>query len=253
MAATHALPPQLISVGGAFRPPERFLACRTCLAAEQIYPEPPSEPGEPSPSLLLLTAHAGHALEIFTRLGEAYLSDRPLWDPLGTRYVEVTDGHQVCVIRSARESIEEPLVRTLIHGRLRPGQAVVEAEDALLRRAVDAHFFPHALRPSKVERLLEELTALLRDLDPESLCVVFDATDDPQVSIARMPQEIYAALRQRCGEIFDAEEAERILGFLEQNRGDDGLLTLRVRRVFRLEIAGDGDGRLSSASPHGWR
>ena len=60
--------------------------------------------------------------------------------------------------------------------------------------------------------------------------IAFDAADDPDVSIAGMPDGIYNEILARCAEIFDPWELPRVIDFLRDNRDADGLLALRVRR-----------------------
>ncbi len=214
---------------------QQFLACRTCLRLERVLPRllvPDDEGDEP-----FAARHAGHRLEPLTRLGDAFLSDRPAWDPLATTYFEVTNGSEVLIVRSGRRSIEEPVERVLLPGRLRLERVSVEFETELIQRALDAHFFPHALRPGKVERFLSILDDLCRRIDAVELEVVFDSADEPHVHYARLPRHLREELRARCEATFGDWERERLRGFLAQADADDGLFTLRVTRSFVLDAA----------------
>lgn len=213
---------------------ERFLACRTCLELERIHPDlVTSEDDEPP----FAVRHAGHRLEPLVRRGDAFLSDKPVWDPTATTYFEVTNGSEIFMVRSGRRSIEDPIERRLVPGRLRLDHVAVEFETDLIRRAIDAHFFPHALRPSKLEQFLAELNALCSDIDADRLEVVFDSTEEPQVQYARLPAKLFDHLVARCQTIFDQWERERLQHFFDEARADDGLLCLRVTRAFVVEAA----------------
>lgn len=215
-------------------PLPRFLACRTCLQAERVLPALP--PGE-TPEVPFAERHAGHPLETLTRVGDAFLSDRPPWDPMATTYFEVTNGSEVLVVRSGRRSVEEPVERVLLPARLKLDHVTVEFELDLLRRALDAHFFPQAVRPRKVEQFLEMLAGLCREVDPDRLEIVFDAADEPHVQFARLPEELHRELIARSAGIFDEWERQRLRPFLAEAAADDGLFTLRVTRSFTLQAA----------------
>jgi hypothetical protein len=99
-----------------------------------------------------------------------------------------------------------------------------------LRRALDRQFYPHVLRPTKLERFLSAVREVISQIDPDELAIAFDSADDPTVSFARMPETIYNTLVARCTDIFDPWELPRVVSFLDDNRREDGLLALRVRR-----------------------
>ena len=212
---------------------ETFLACRTCQSLQRIRPELPPDEEEPPFDV----RHAGHRLEPLRRIGDAFLSDKPVWDPMATTDFEVTNGSEVLIVRSGRRSVEEPIERILLPGRLRLDHVSVAFETDLIRRAIDAQFFPHALRPAKVDAFLATLAALCRDVDPDRLEIVFDSAEEPQVQYARMPDHLHAQLMVRCEAIFDEWERERLRSFFAMARGDDGLLCLRVTRSFVVEAA----------------
>ena len=48
-----------------------------------------------------------------------------------------------------------------------------------------------------------------------------------------MPDRSYQELLARCAEIFDPTELDTVSKFLRDNRNEDGLLALRVRRELR--------------------
>jgi hypothetical protein len=125
----------------------------------------------------------------------------------------------------------------LVPGRLRLDHVAVEFETDLIRRAVDAHFFPHAIRPAKLEQLLTALGELCNEIDADRLEIVFDSAEEPQVQYGRLPSSLFEKLMQRCRSIFDEWERERLRSFFQNARADDGLLCLRVTRAFVVEAA----------------
>lgn len=212
---------------------ERFIACRTCRRLARQLPE--LEDFDDGDSFT--TVHAGHCLEPLVRRGDAFISDRPIWDPMATTYFEVTNGEEVLVVCSTRPSIEAPLERILLPGRLRLDAVRVDFETDLIRRALDAHFFPHALRPAKIERFLAGLDELRHAVDPDRLEIVFDSADEPHVQYARLPDHLLSQLVGRATEIFDPWECERLRSFFDTACGDDGLFCLRLTREFVVEAA----------------
>lgn len=175
--------------------------------------------------------HRTHCTAWFHRLGSETGSDGPLWDPMASIAFEVTDGHDTYVAWSTRQSIEDPR-----RYRFAPGTLKVQCREAVIddrdfRRGLDAAFHPHALRPSKVDRLMAVLHELVGQIPPEALEVAFDIADDPALSIARMPDQTYVALLSRCDDIFDPWESSRLQDFLHENRDTDGLLGLVVRHT----------------------
>jgi hypothetical protein len=100
-----------------------------------------------------------------------------------------------------------------------------------LRRGLDLQFNPQTLRPFKVDRFLAAVHEVINQIDADDLEIAFDDADDPSVSIACMPNATYDDLLARCAKIFDPRaELPRVAAFLQENRGADGLLALRVRR-----------------------
>lgn len=214
---------------------ERYLACRSCRQIERLLPDLAAVlDGDDLP---FAARHEGHKVEAVSRLGDAFLSDKPVWDPTATTYFEVSNGDEILMVRSGRGSIEDPVQRTLVPGRLRLDHVAVEFETDLIRRAIDAHFFPHAIRPAKIEQLLNALGDLCNEIDADRLEIVFDSAEEPQVQYARLPEPLFDRLMIRCESIFDEWERERLESFFANARGDDGLFCLRVTRAFVVEAA----------------
>jgi len=177
-----------------------------------------------------LTKHQLHRTACFCRSHSELLADRPLWDPMATLVFEVTDGGERYAVTATRPSIEEARSYRFAPGSLVVATAEVAVDRDHLRRGLDSEFFPHALRATKVDRFLTAVNDVIRHLRAAEIETIFDAADDPAVSIAPMPEDSYRDLVDRCAGIFDALELPRVLAFIDENRREDGLLALRVRR-----------------------
>jgi len=212
-----------------------FLACRDC---GELYPllgqhtasldETDTDSGDTFRAFL--SRHRSHHITCLWRGDAEIQADRPFWDPMATLTFEVTDGDRSYVVRAARESIEDDRVYQFLPGTLQVGNAEVQIDAHDLRRGLDRQFYPYALRPTKVDRLLATVHELIDQVDPDQLVIAFDVADDPDVSIARMPDRIFSEILTRCGEMFDPWELPRVVEFLRDNREADGLLALHVRR-----------------------
>jgi len=218
-------------------PVAQLVACRTCLAVVQIQPHLPLDGETCGDYQTFFAVHRDHRIDLLLRLDERSLSDRPLWDPMATKYFEVTNGQERLLVRCSRPSIEDPVERTLVPGTLAQTEIALELEPDLIRRALDEHFYPNALRPTKVQQLLAELDELVHHIDPDTLGILYDDADDAQVSIARLPEQAYEDLAARCRRIFDDWEFERVQTFLTGHSGEDGVLTVRMKRVLSIQSA----------------
>jgi hypothetical protein len=212
-----------------------FLACHDCGVLHPIEPPPPSLDETASDDYAAFAAdHVTHHTTRLVRQGDETASDQPLWDPMGTLAFQATDGEQHYVVIGRRESIAEPRTYRFAPGELETRNSEVLLDDRDLRRGLDRQFFPHALRPTKVDRFISVVHDVVSHITPNDLEFAFDDADNPAVSIARMPTESYHELLTRCTEIFDPWEWPRVSRFLRDNRGEDGLLALRVRRQLSL-------------------
>jgi hypothetical protein len=177
-----------------------------------------------------VAAHGDHQTARLRRHDSECRSDRPLWDPLATLTFEVTDGQQAYIVTAGRVAVDEPRQYQFTPGSLHAKSSEVAFDLSDIRRGLDREFFPHALRPSKVERFLSVLHEIVNRVVPDELPIAFDDANDPTVSIARMPDALYQEVLARCPQIFDPWECARVINFLNDNRCEDGLLALRVCR-----------------------
>lgn len=174
--------------------------------------------------------HQGHELEIVRRLPGVSTYDRPAWDPMATEWFQVTSGHGTLLVRCWRDSADEPRRRMLQAGPIPPEHSSVEIDLALLRRALDRHFFPHALRARKLEQFLTLVQELIHDIDPASLEIAFDDVEHANASFAPFPDELCDLLLAQCRSVFDETELQRVAEFIDSNRSAVGALAVRVYR-----------------------
>jgi len=177
-----------------------------------------------------LAKHRTHRVACLWRSGSEVRADRPLWDPMAILMFEVSDGDRSYVVTASRRSIEDERVYRFTTGALEVGSSDVQIDPRGVHRGLDLQFYPHALRPTKIDRFLSVVHEAIHQIDPDHLEIAFDAADDPAVCIAGMPDGIYNEILARCAEIFDPWELSRVSDFLHDNRDADGLLALRVRR-----------------------
>jgi len=181
-------------------------------------------------------AHFGHTLEDAQSLPDPALFDGPVWDPMSTRWFQIAVGAEVLLVRSWRASIDEPRRHELTS--VSPSATdCVEIDEPLLRRALDRHFYPHAMRPAKIERFVQTVRELVADLDPAAVDTSFDDASVPNASIGPFPAELCALVLEHCAPFFDAWEIERVRGFVDDHRREDGALAVRVRRILNRSAA----------------
>jgi hypothetical protein len=213
---------------------DTFLACRDCGTLVPIMASHDAIGGlsdEMAASRAeFLDVHGAHRLLELKRTETESASVGPVWDPMSTHYVELTDGVQLFVATSSRPSIDEGRVYTFEPCALRSLASEVEIAENDVRRGLDLEFYPHAVRPTKVDDFLNALHAAIRDLALEDIEIAFADVDDPAVSIAPMPEQAFQRLLAASTQIFDAWEIPHVERFLRQNRLEDGVLALRVRR-----------------------
>lgn len=214
---------------------ESFLLCRHCGVLHPVHVH--SGDDEAIQELAAFRAeHEAHVLEDAQRLPDSALFDGPTWDPMSTRWFRVDAGADVLLVRSWRTSIDEPRRHELTTAP--PLDAgCIEVDEPLLRRAFDRHFYPHAVRPAKLERFVHTVHELIADLDPGEVETTFDDAVLPNASIGPFPPDLCDTLLNRCAPIFDAWELERIRSFIADHRLEDGALAVRVRRLLQRSAA----------------
>ncbi len=174
--------------------------------------------------------HRAHDLVQLRRTDTEPLSEGAAWDPMVRVHLELTDGERVYIATASRPSVDDERVYTFRPCYLRVAAAAVDIADNDVRRGLDLEFFPHAVRPTKVEDFLGALHEAIGELATEDLEIAFVDAGDPEVSIARMPEQAVQRVLSASSKIFDAWEFALVERFLRENRQETGVLALRVRR-----------------------
>ncbi|HUI25584.1 MAG TPA: hypothetical protein VL403_05820 [Candidatus Kryptonia bacterium] len=214
-----------------------YLLCRDCRVVHRLPVGLESSAGNPVGEEAaiaygqFLVQHRHHPLERLTRTTLAEHHDGPLWDPMCTSFIELTNGRERFTVRASRTDIDQPLTREVVEGhRVSLESLHVTVEETVIRRALDHYFHPYALRQTKIDHFVAAVQDVLANLSGEQVETTFDDADDPAVSIARLPDDRCVALLAHCMDIFDAWELARVASFVSANRDEYGALALRVRR-----------------------
>jgi hypothetical protein len=215
---------------------EMFLFCRECAVLHPIGALHADDDDAALDLAEFRSGHEAHGLEQARCVPDSAVYDAPAWDPMATRWFRVAVGSELLQVRSWRASIEEPRRHEIATAPAISAERV-EIDARLLRHALDRHFYPHALRPAKVERFIDTICALLATVDPAATATTFDDPSVPNASIGPFPARLCDTLLNRCSPIFDAWELERVASFIENHRFEDGALAIRVRRVLARSAA----------------
>ncbi len=219
---------------------DRYLLCRRCAAALAIldvgrWTDEVDEAAAESAAFHL--AHEGHGIDTATRLDDRALIDAPVWDPMATRWFQVAAGSERLTVRSWRSSLDEPRKYELAHAGPPASHTYVEVDEALLRRALDRHFYPHVIRVAQIDAFVASVRELLVPLEAERIAIAFDDARLPDAGIGPLPAPVVGALLARCEEQFVGFELDRARSFVTDHAGEDGALAVRVRRVIAPRAA----------------
>ncbi len=221
---------------------DAFLFCRRC---GEFFPLDISGPstltqdtdGQDIDLEAFKSDHEGHVLERATRVPAPSLADLPPWDPMTTTWFQVAIAGETLAVRGWRSSIDQPRKYQVDTAPPPVGPCLVEVDERLLQRALDQYFFPHALRPAKLERFLSAVRDLIQPLDADTVETCFDDLQFPNASIGPFPAQLCQLLLSRCTSIFDQWEMEHLQAFVQAHRAEYGALALRVRRRLSTEAA----------------
>ena len=219
-----------------------LLGCRDCHVLHRVVTDLPPAWDEAAQEVLeeqndFVASHSAHRLARFRPCSSERLSDRPLWDPMATISFEITDGERMYVATGSRRSVDDPRVYRFAPGALKVSHTEITIDDVDLRRGLDMRFYPHAIRPSQLDRFVAIVRDVVSRIDPDDVEIAFADADDPAVGIACMPDFAYDELLARCSEVFAGWELSNISGFLSDNRDEYGLLSVRLCRTLRTVAA----------------
>jgi hypothetical protein len=180
--------------------------------------------------------HEAHGLVGAERLAEPALFDGVTADPMSARWFRVAIGEEVLLVHSWRASIDEPR-RFELSVESPPTTDTTEVDEPLLRRALDRHFYPQAIRSAKVERILAVVRSVVGRLDARDIEIAFDDPAFPNAAIGPLPGGLDQDVLGGCAGFLDAWELDRLRAFVTEHRGADGALAIRVRRLLDRSAA----------------
>lgn len=219
---------------------DAFLLCRRCgvlMPTDSCTPWRTAD-GDAAAELAAFRAeHDEHGVETAERIDERIRVDRPVADPFASRWFQVAAGADLLAVRSWRVTIEEPRRYELADGGLPPISSWVDVDEALLRRALDRHFYPHVIRPAQLEAFVSTVRDLLAPVDPTQIDIAFDDPTLPDAGIAPFPAPLAEDLMARCAALFDPISMERARSFIRDHRAEDGALAVRVHRALITRAA----------------
>jgi hypothetical protein len=214
---------------------DAFLLCSRCGVLHPVRtpgPWPELDPEAAADLDQFRGAHEAHGLCAAQRLDERGLTDLAPWEPMATRWFRVaTETGEILAVRSWRISIDEPRCYAVDAAGLPDVAAFVDVDEALLRRALDRHFYPQVIRSAQLDGVCTAVREILAPLDPEQVETSFDDASLPDAAIGPFPAGLRESLLERCAALFDANEMSRLRGFVIDHEREDGALAVRVRRV----------------------
>lgn len=214
---------------------KKFIGCRTCGCMTPIVLPGAHDAPETVEAYLqdwygFFADHARHDLVDLSADADGLASGGPVWDPMAELVFEVHAQMESFIARATRASIDLPRTYRFAPGKLSVEASTVEIDEADVRTALDLELYPHVLRGSQIDQLLGVLHDSLGTIAAEELEIAFEDVDDPEISIAALPEPAFRRVLDASARIFDDWERPRVARFLEENRREDGLLALRVRR-----------------------
>jgi hypothetical protein len=223
--------------------PVQFVRCRDC--EELFRPSPLDRTPEyhltddgavaevRDDCMAFLTRHARHALETLRPTTTPAAPDGRLSDPMTRTVWEVSNGREVLLVQSWRDSVSEPLRYRVIPGHLVAEPATVEICEDDVRSDVDRALYPGIAPHRKLDAFVSRFKTVAWTLDPAALEIVYDLPADPTSSVAKLPAPALAQLAESAREIFDGNDAARIVASLSESAADPDAFTVLLRqRVF---------------------
>ncbi|TMA79544.1 MAG: hypothetical protein E6J72_10925 [Deltaproteobacteria bacterium] len=185
--------------------------------------------------MAFLTRHARHKLETLRPTATPAAHDGAVADPMARTVWEVSNGEDVVLVQSWRESMREPLRYRVIPGRLVAEPPSVEICEDDVRSDIDRALYPGIAPHRKLDAFVARFKAVAWSLDPATLEIVYDHPGDPTLSVAQLPASALAQLAASASEIFDEDDATRIAASLGASADDPDTFTVLLRQRVRVE------------------
>jgi hypothetical protein len=224
----------------------KFILCRNCGAVHHVTdfdraPNYFAGAAEGSPAddwRAFMNRHAGHTLEALKAIGDTYLPDGSLADPMAVAYIEVTNGHRSFLLRRSRRSIGEPVRFERIEGRFGEPVVVAEIQEREIRKELKLRFSwapGHRLNDEKIDVFIALFREAAGHVDARGLTEVEPSYADDNISYAALAEPIKDSLIEGCARYFPPAEIEALRRFVDGHCSGSDVMTLLLRRRVRIE------------------
>ncbi len=227
---------------------DKFIWCRNCSEIHHMSlfdkaPEYSVDQGEEIEVPMddwgvFMKRHAGHKLQALRSFGERYHPGGKATGTMKVEYIEVTNGKDWYVVRSFRESVENPSSFEIVPGRLKSMGVSVQIRENEIRKEMKHHFAYEASRgldEERIELFIKLFKEVVNDLNPNEIKVWEYA--DGSVAVGEFNARLLDALTGKCVPHFPPAELNDIRRFCEAQTGSDGVLALQIKRQYRIEQA----------------
>lgn len=187
---------------------------------------------------MFMKRHAGHNLQALRSVGERYRPGGKAMDPMKVEYIEVTDAKDWYVVRSFRDSVEDPLSFVIVPGRLKSTGVSVQIRENEIRKEMKHHFAYEASRgldKEGIELFIKLFKEVVKDLKPNEIEVCEYANGS--VAVGELNTRLLDGLTGKCAPHFPPAELNDIRRFCEAQTGSDGVLALQIKHQYRIEQA----------------
>ncbi len=185
-----------------------------------------------------MARHAGHKLEPMTATGNSYYPNGSAIDPMNARYIEISNGNEILLLRSSRSSIENPFSYEVVNGRLIQSGVSLEVQEDAIRKEMKLHFSSApsaALKDDKIAHFLTVFREVVSEIDPDSAREKGYSYTDDNVTYCELDIPTIDALMARCSRFFLPIELATLRRFVETHRQGDDVMALVKRRAVTVE------------------
>jgi hypothetical protein len=222
----------------------RFILCRKCDALHHITrfdsaaPTDYISPGEAreipeDDRRAFMHRHAGHKLEALKAVGDYYIPQGVVADPMAVAYLKVTNGKREFLLRRSRGDILEPRKFERIDGNLSESPTASRIQERELRRELRLRFRwddGESLTDGEIERFIALFRAVAGDVPARSGSATQPSFDDDNIKFAALEAATKMLLLERCTSYFSTAEVQALRRFIEAHSNGSDVMTVVLRR-----------------------
>lgn len=236
---------------------KEFLACVGCYEVNPIIKLTEGGGGDPrgaeeikEEELNFMARHVGKKHRFVKLVATNFFSDKLFFEPVRDGWYEVCDvygrGSERFVIKESRSLIEEPFCYELLRGRIKTSVEEISLQEENIKKQLRQE------RPVWPDEKAEEIIEIIKgalEIDREYLLDklskqfsflekngVIATTNHPLWFLLGLSPEFVNFLGCSVRPVCNPEEWSFISNFIEENKGPDGLLAIRVKMRFRPVI-----------------